>query len=260
MSRASTLPMKFTGDVFSSRCASRVSSLPLVSSSPIDSNPTRGRSAPSATRAYDAAHDRELQQVLRPALDVRAGVEQHRRPAARRDRGRQRGTIDAGNHPERGMRGHHRRAGVAGAEERGRLAARHESAATRIDARGLRRSATAGASAMPDDVRRLDDVEAGHGTVSVLGKRVLIAAVARPGSPARRGDAPMPRPRRRRPTARGRRPSRQRRCGSSEVCFRNVTPGHSETAVGRKLTACPGAVGVSVCRRRDGRIGGAIPR
>ena len=72
--------MKLSGAALSSRCASRVSSLPLVSSSPIDSRPTRGRSTPSTTRAYDAAHHGELQQVLRPALDVGAGVEQHRRP------------------------------------------------------------------------------------------------------------------------------------------------------------------------------------
>ena len=38
-------------DALSSRCASRVSSLPLLSSSPIDSRPTRGDGMPNATRA-----------------------------------------------------------------------------------------------------------------------------------------------------------------------------------------------------------------
>ena len=48
-SRASTLPMKCSDDALSSWCASRISSLPLLSSSPIDSSPMRGRSMPSET-------------------------------------------------------------------------------------------------------------------------------------------------------------------------------------------------------------------
>ena len=71
--------MNCSGDALSSRCASRVSSLPLVSSSPIDSRPTRGRLDAERDPRVHAAHDGELQQMLRPALDAGADVEQHRR-------------------------------------------------------------------------------------------------------------------------------------------------------------------------------------
>src|SRR4030095_12709012 len=43
--------MKLSGAAFRRRCASRVRSLPLLASSPIDSRPTRGRSTPKAMRA-----------------------------------------------------------------------------------------------------------------------------------------------------------------------------------------------------------------
>ena len=76
-SRPSTLPMKLRLTLQQLvRLANEV--VPLVSSSPIESSPTRGCSTPSAT-GVDSAHGRELQQVLRPALDIRAGIEQHRR-------------------------------------------------------------------------------------------------------------------------------------------------------------------------------------
>ena len=88
--------MKSIGDALSSRCASRVSSLPFVSSSPIDSSQC------AATRSRDhagvhAPHDRELH------ADAAAGTPRSRRrraawPAAapRGNRRRQRRTIDAG--------------------------------------------------------------------------------------------------------------------------------------------------------------------
>ena len=57
------------------------------------------------------------------------------------------------------MRGHHRRAGVAGAEERGRAPSRTASAATRIDARGLRRSAAAAGSAISMRFGRVEDLD-----------------------------------------------------------------------------------------------------
>ena len=44
--------MKRSEEALSSRCASRVNSLPLLSSSPIDSNPILGSSTPCARRAY----------------------------------------------------------------------------------------------------------------------------------------------------------------------------------------------------------------
>ena len=215
--------MKLIGAAFSSRCASRVSSLPLVSSSPIDSSPTRGRSTPSATRAYDAAHD------ARTAADAAAGTRRSRRrraappAAARGNRRRQRRTIDAGHHAERGVRGHHRRAGVPGTERAPpRRRARRSSAATRIDARGLRRSAAAGASAMPIDVRRVDDRRIGSSRQSGCGASAAsTAAVGADERDLRRpGAAPRPPRRRRSRTARGRRPSRRPRCASciSDAC------------------------------------------
>ena len=74
----------------------------------------------------DAAHDGELKQVLRPALDVGAGIEQHRGPAARGNGRRKRWTIDAGNRAERGVGRHHRGAGVTGTEQRYGLPSGHE--------------------------------------------------------------------------------------------------------------------------------------
>ena len=49
-SRPSTLPTKFSGSCFISWKASRVSWLPLVSSSPIESSPTLGRRVPKMER------------------------------------------------------------------------------------------------------------------------------------------------------------------------------------------------------------------
>ena len=47
------------------------------------------------------AHHAELHEMLRPAVEVGAGVEQHGRAGPRRQRHGQRGTIDAGQHAER---------------------------------------------------------------------------------------------------------------------------------------------------------------
>jgi len=66
----------------------------------------------------------------------------------RSDRGREGGAIGAGQHAECGVSGHHRRARVTGAEQRGGSPRATASAATRIDAVGLRRSAAAGDSAI----------------------------------------------------------------------------------------------------------------
>src|SRR5439155_365235 len=52
MSRPSTLPMKFSGASLRMRNASRVTSFPLVPSSPMLSSPTRGCPTPSTSRAY----------------------------------------------------------------------------------------------------------------------------------------------------------------------------------------------------------------
>jgi len=45
--------MNDSGDAFNRRCASRVSSLPLLASSPIDNSPMRADSMSNATRAYN---------------------------------------------------------------------------------------------------------------------------------------------------------------------------------------------------------------
>jgi energy-coupling factor transporter ATP-binding protein EcfA2 len=71
-----------------------------------------------------AAHHGELQEMLRPALDAGADVEQNRGIAAGGNRRRKRRAVDTGQHPERRVSRHHRRAGVSGAEQRGRFAAR----------------------------------------------------------------------------------------------------------------------------------------
>ena len=96
----------------------------------------------------DRAHHAELQQMRRLALDRRARVDQHRRPVPRRHRRRQRRTIDAGQHAERARAPPHRGAGVPGATSAAASPRATSSAATRIDARGLRRSASAGDSAI----------------------------------------------------------------------------------------------------------------
>ena len=144
--------MKCTGAAFSSWCASRVSSLPLLSSSPIDSSPTRG----ARSRAPPARTPRPSP---RTAADAAAGT---RRVAPRSSStaGRRRvgivvasaGRSTPGSRPNARVRRHDRRAGVAGAEQRApRRRRATASAATRIDARGLRRSAAAGDSAISID-------------------------------------------------------------------------------------------------------------
>ena len=64
-----------------------------------------------------AAHHRELQQVMRTALDACPDIEQQRRTAPGRDGRAQRRPVDAGEHAERAVRRHHRRAGMTGAEQ-----------------------------------------------------------------------------------------------------------------------------------------------
>ena len=97
----------------------------MLSSAPTDSRPTRGAAQPERDARVGRAHDRELDQVVRPAFDGGAGVEQDRRAGAGGNDGGQRRTIDAGQAAERRMRRHHRRTGVPGAEERLGPAVRH---------------------------------------------------------------------------------------------------------------------------------------
>ena len=141
--------MKLSGPALSRRCASRISSVPLVSSSPIESSPTRGCSIPSATWAYTVPSRRTAAGAAagtrrsRPASSSTAG------PRASGWWSRARGD----RRPAAGPSAPYAAitdAPVLPALNRARAwPCATASAATRIDARGLRRSASAGDSAMP---------------------------------------------------------------------------------------------------------------
>ena len=169
--------MKFSGEAFNSRCASRISSVPLLSSSPIDSSPMRGRSMPSETFAYTAPIAPNCSRCVAPALDIGAHVEQDAESVARWDRRGERRTIDAGQHAERRVRRQHRRARMPRAHQRRRVCRRAtDSAATRIDARGFRRRAAAGASRHADDVGRVENADAQLVGVGCLASSARIVA------------------------------------------------------------------------------------
>ena len=85
--------------------------------------PHARRRQAEADARVDAAHDGELQQVLGPALDAGADVEQDGGMPACRDGDCERRPIDARQHPEGAVCRDNRRAGVTRAEERGRLPA-----------------------------------------------------------------------------------------------------------------------------------------
>ncbi len=76
------------------------------------------RLTPQSHARIRRPHDRKLDEVLRPAFHGRARVQQHCRIPTGRDNRGERRPIDAGQPAERGMRGHDRRARVAGTEER----------------------------------------------------------------------------------------------------------------------------------------------
>ena len=108
-------------------------------------------------REHDA-HQGELQQVLRTAFDVGAGVEQHGGLPPRWNRGGQRWTIDAGDHPECEVGRQHRGAGVARAEECVRFVSRDQvcgnaNGRAGLPARGCRRIGHL------DHVRGFDDTD-----------------------------------------------------------------------------------------------------
>ena len=85
--------------------------------------PHARRRQAEADAGVDAAHDGELQQVLGPALDAGAHVEQDGGMPACRDGDCERRPIDARQHPEGAVCRDNRRAGVTRAEERSRLPA-----------------------------------------------------------------------------------------------------------------------------------------
>ena len=103
----------------------------------------------------DAAHDRELQQMLRPALDAGADVEQHRRRrCASESSAASAGRSTPGSMPNAPCAAI-TVAPVCPALKSAAASPRAtSSAATLIDARGLRRSAAAGDSSIVDHVGR----------------------------------------------------------------------------------------------------------
>ena len=74
----------------------------------------------------DRAHDRVLQQVDRPRIDIRAGVDEDEDVALRRDDGGDAGPLDAWQRAQFDGRRRHGRAGMAGAHDCLGLAALHQ--------------------------------------------------------------------------------------------------------------------------------------
>ena len=98
--------------------ASRVSALPLCSSSPIESRPTRGRFDFEHQARIDLAHQAELLQHLGFAIDIGADIDHNDRSAfVGGKHAGERGTIDAGHFAEHHLGDGHAGAGVAGGEE-----------------------------------------------------------------------------------------------------------------------------------------------
>ncbi len=77
MSRPSTLPMKLMGSALSSGKASRVSSLPLVLFFADGEQADARLGDLEHAAGVHLAHDGELLEILRLAVDVGAHVEQH---------------------------------------------------------------------------------------------------------------------------------------------------------------------------------------
>ena len=131
------------------------------------------RLAPERDTRVRRPHDGELDEVLRPALDGCPRVEQHRRmPPGRDDRGERR-PVDARQPAERRVRGHHSRAGVTGAEERGRLSVPHRLG--RDPNRGLRLLSQRGRRRLGhlDPIRRIKDTHVDGVGPGMPGERTL---------------------------------------------------------------------------------------
>ncbi len=108
----------------------------------------------------DRAHRRELNEVLGPAVGVRAGVDQHRDARAERDRDSDRGSEDARETSEVEQAGGEHRARVAGRDDSVRAAVGHgadgrDEARVRLRPHGLR-----GLVRHLDPVGRLDERQA----------------------------------------------------------------------------------------------------
>ena len=155
----------------------------------------------------------ELHEMLRPAFEVGARVEQHGRAGARGNGHGQRRALDAGSTPNAAWAARKRGAGVPGAEQRLRLAARDQIGRDPHRRARLAPQRRQRRFVHRDGVGRLDNGDAdGIGRAARL--RELVAhdgrgADQRDGETGTRGRLNA---RRRRPRqAPGRRPSRQRR-------------------------------------------------
>ena len=186
-------------------CASSVSWFPFSASSPIESSRTWGRATPRISSAKIDAHVRELEQVLRARVGVRAAVEQHGGAVAGGDR-----------HGDRG-RWRHRGPGGSPADrprasrpcsrpKRRRrqcpaAMARHEATS---ELSGFERTASAGFSSIAIDLFRDDVLEPAR---VQRGRAEDDRRRSRPRSRERARRRPRPGP--------GRRPSRRRPHGWS---------------------------------------------
>ena len=125
----------------------------------------RARASQGDTRV-GGAHDRELDQMLGAAVDVRARVDEHGRPGFGGDEDGERGAIDARG-PAEGVRGNERRARMAGADDRLRAPSRDVLAGDDDRRAGLATQRRERRLVHADDVRGGldDDREAGRALV-----------------------------------------------------------------------------------------------
>ena len=123
------------------------------------------------------AHHGELDQVARVALHVGAEVEQHHVAARRGADRRHGGPVDAGQGLDHDLRERQQRAGVAGGDHAGCLAAGH-----RVDRDAHRGAAHAqrrgGLGVVADRLGRVPDGAGGGGAAMALQQRVQLCLVA----------------------------------------------------------------------------------
>ena len=97
--------------------------MPLISSTPTLSRPTRRRLDVEHDARHRRAHDGEIDEVLRVGADRGADVEHDRFAAHRRPHRRERRALDQRQHVQADLRHRHQRAGVAGRDRAIGLAA-----------------------------------------------------------------------------------------------------------------------------------------
>ena len=199
------------------RPASRTSSRPLTSSTPMLSRPTVGRSMSNRIARHRAAHHRHVDQVLGVGADRGAEVEHDRFAAQRRPERGDRRPLDPGHRLQVEFRHRHQRAGVAGRDRDIGLALLH-----RVDGEPHRRLPAPVAQRLarlvvhPDRDVGMDDPRRGLEPRMRVEQRLDRGPVAEQDELGV-GVARQRQRRRREPprTAHGRRPWRRARCGPS---------------------------------------------